>query len=58
MTNKKIPQLRMIIPDISVWQLDWELPAGYETITYSEGLENEWLTIINESFNKELTVDD
>jgi mycothiol synthase len=58
MTSEKIPQLRMIIPDISLWQLDWELPAGYETVTYSEGLENEWLSIINESFNKELTVDD
>ena len=58
MTNKKIPQLKMIIPDISSWELDWGLPAGYETVTYSEGLENEWLTIINESFNKEFTVDD
>ena len=58
MTNKRIPQLRMMIPDMSSWQLDWELPAGYEIVTYSEGLENEWLTIINESFNKELTVDD
>lgn len=48
----------MIIPDISAWQVDWELPAGYETVTYSEGLENNWLTIINESFNKEFTVDD
>ena len=48
----------MMIPDMSSWQLDWELPAGYEIVTYSEGLENEWLTIINESFNKELTVDD
>ena len=57
MTNK-IPQLRMTVPDISAWQLDWELPAGYETVTYSEGLENEWLTLINESFDKEFTVDD
>jgi len=48
----------MIIPDIATWKLDWELPVGYETVTYSEGLENEWLTIINESFNKEFTVDD
>ncbi len=48
----------MIIPDIAAWQVDWELPAGYETVTYSEGLENNWLTIINESFNKEFTVDD
>ena len=58
MTKKKIPQLRMIIPDISAWQVDWELPAGYETVTYSEGLEDDWLTIINESFNMALTVDD
>ena len=48
----------MIIPDISAWELDWELPVGYETVTYSEGLENEWVTIISESFNKEKTVDD
>ena len=48
----------MVISDISAWQQDWELPAGYETMTYTEGLENEWLTIINESFNKELTVGD
>ena len=48
----------MTVPDISAWQLYWELPAGYETVTYSEGLENEWLTIINESFDKEFTVDD
>jgi mycothiol synthase len=48
----------MVISDISAWQQAWELPAGYETMTYTEGLENEWLTIINESFNKEFTVDD
>ena len=48
----------MTVPDISAWQLYWELPAGYETVTYSEGLENKWLTIINESFDKEFTVDD
>ena len=47
----------MTIADISSWRIDWELPAGYETITYGKGLENEWLTIINESFNKEFTVD-
>ena len=51
MTDKKIPQLRMIIPDISAWQLDRVSPVGYETITYSEGLENEWVTILSESFN-------
>ena len=50
MTKKKITQLRMIISDISAWELDWELPDGYEIVTYSEGLENAWLTIINESF--------
>jgi mycothiol synthase len=58
MTSEKIPQLRMIVPDISTWQIDWGIPAGYEIVTYSEGMENEWLTIINESFNKEFTLDD
>ena len=58
MTSEKIPQLRMTIADISSWRIDWELPAGYESITYGKGLENEWLTIINESFNKEFTLDD
>ena len=58
MTGTKIPQLRMVIPDMAAWQVDWEVPAGYEIVTYSEGIENEWLTIINESFNKEFTVDD
>jgi len=48
----------MMISDVSAWQVDWELPAGYEIVTYSDGLENDWLTIINESFNKEFTVDD
>ena len=58
MTKERIPQLRMMIPDMSFWQLDWELPAGYEIVTYSEGLENDWITIVNESFDKEFTADD
>ena len=58
MTSEKIPQLEMTIADISSWRIDWELPACYETIPYGKGLENEWLTIINESFNKEITLDD
>ena len=58
MIREKIPQLRMIIPDVAAWQLNWTLPAGYETVKYSEGLENDWMTIISESFNKEKTVDD
>jgi mycothiol synthase len=58
MTNTGIPQLRMIISDISVWQLDWELPDGYELVVYSDGLEQHWVTIIGESFNKVRTVDD
>ena len=48
----------MIILDMSAWQVDWEVPAGFETVTYSDGLEDDWLTIINESFNKAFTVDD
>ena len=58
MIKKKIPQLKMVIPDMSAWQVDWELPAGFETETYSEGRENDWITIINESFNKAFKVDD
>lgn len=56
MTGTKIPQLRMIIPDIAAWQMHWEIPADYEIVTYAEGLEKEWLAIINESFDKDFTV--
>lgn len=58
MTDEKVPQLSMIISDIAAWQLDWKLPIGYETVTYSQGLEHDWVAIISESFNKDKTVGD
>ena len=58
MNNEKIPQLRMMISDVSHWAVDWTLPVGYEIVTHSNGLEEEWLTIINASFDKQFTIDD
>ena len=56
--NEKISHLRMVIADVLHWAMDWVLPVGYEITTYSDGLEEAWLTLINESFDKRFTVDD
>ena len=48
----------MVIADVLHWAMDWVLPVGYEITTYSDGLEEAWLTLINESFDKRFTVDD
>ncbi len=58
MSRPGVPQLQMIIEDMSSWQMDWELPDGYEAVTYAKGREHDWVTIIGESFDKAKTVDD
>ena len=48
----------MMISDVLHWAMDWALPVGYEIVNYSDGLEGEWLAIINASFDKQFTIDD
>lgn len=51
--TEQIPQLRMVINDLSGWSFDEPLTAGFSIRTYHPGDEEHWCLIISESFHKE-----